>query len=237
MPEDLSEDNLSTWAGIVQDVVAGMIVPHSGTDQTIFPQVVEILTLLESVSRVTFCRQCYLLGSACRCLGSSSTTSTASTTGLSWSEVANPTYSPNTASAGRGAGTAGSSIWDPPSTDVPGLPGAPSTSHQQPHPAGRGAFLQRQLKAIPQGKTPDLLRLPRLTWDPPTTQNRRVQLPLPPPKSDQSQQTTAQNPEPERQETQRPGRARARSRYRGPWTIPRQPHTSQPAPGCSGGGS
>ena len=190
------------WAGIVQDVAAGMIVPQSGTDQTIFPQVVEILTLLESVSRVTFCRQCYLPGSACRCLGSSSTTLTASTTGLSWSEVANPTYSPNMASAGRGAGTAGGSIWDPPSTDVPG---APSTSRQQPPPAGRGALLERQLKAIRQGKTPDLLRLPRPTWDPPATQNRRVQLPPPPPKSDQSQQTTAQNPEPGEQGTKRPG--------------------------------
>ena len=28
--------------------------------QIIFPQVVEVLTLLESVSRVAFCRQCYL---------------------------------------------------------------------------------------------------------------------------------------------------------------------------------
>ena len=65
VPEDLSQDNLSTWAGIVQDVAAGMIVPQPGTDQIIFPQVVEILTLLESVSWVTFCHQCYLPGSAC----------------------------------------------------------------------------------------------------------------------------------------------------------------------------
>ena len=68
VPEDLSQDNLSTWADTVQDVAAGMIVPQPGTDQIIFPQVVEVLTLLESVSRVAFCRQCYLPGSACRCL-------------------------------------------------------------------------------------------------------------------------------------------------------------------------
>ena len=105
VPEDLLQDNLSTWAGIVQDVAAGMIVPQPGTDQIIFPQVVEILTLLESVSRVTFCRQCYLPGSTCRCLESSFTTSTASTTGPSWSEVVDPTFGPNSASAGRGAGT------------------------------------------------------------------------------------------------------------------------------------
>ena len=65
VPEDLSQDNLSTWAETVQDVAAEMIAPQPETSQTIFPQVVEVLTLLESVSRVTFCRQCYLPGSAC----------------------------------------------------------------------------------------------------------------------------------------------------------------------------
>ena len=65
VPEDLSQDNLSTWADTVQDVAAGMIAPQPGTDQIIFPQVVEVLTLLESVSQVAFCRQCYLPGSAC----------------------------------------------------------------------------------------------------------------------------------------------------------------------------
>ena len=65
VPEDLSQDNLSTWADTVQDVAAGMIAPQPETSQTIFLQVVEVLTLLESVSRVTFCHQCYLPGSAC----------------------------------------------------------------------------------------------------------------------------------------------------------------------------
>ena len=106
VPEDLSQDNLSTWVDTVQDVAAGIITPQPETSQTIFPQVVEVLTLLESVSRVAFCRQCYLPGSACRCLGSCSTTSTASTAGLSWSDIADPTFSPNSASAGRGAGSA-----------------------------------------------------------------------------------------------------------------------------------
>ena len=52
MPENLSEDNLSTWADTVQDVATGMIVLQPGTDQIIFPHLVELLTLLESVSRV-----------------------------------------------------------------------------------------------------------------------------------------------------------------------------------------
>ena len=101
VPEDLSEDNLSTWADTVQDVAAGMIVPQPGTDQIIFPQVVELLTLLESVSRVAFCRQCYLPGSACRCLESSSTASTASTTGPLWSDIADPTFGTNPARLGE----------------------------------------------------------------------------------------------------------------------------------------
>ena len=160
-----------------------MIVPQPGTDQIIFLQVVEILTLLESVSRVAFCCQCYLPGSACRCLESSSTASTASTTGPLWSDIADPTFGTNPALAGRGAGsalpygssaTAGGSIWDLPSTDFPGLPGAPSAICQPCPPAGRASHLESQLMAIRYGLTapPDPLRLPQPTWRPPTTQNR-----------------------------------------------------------------
>ena len=254
VPEDLSQDNLSTWADTVQDVVAGMIVPQPGTDQIIFPQVVDVLTLLESVSRVAFCCQCYLPGSACRCLESSSTTSTASTTGSLWSDIADPTFGTNPALAGRGAGsalpygssaTAGSSIWDLPSANFPRLPGAPSAIRQPCPPAGRASHLESQLMAIRYGMTapPDPLRLPQPTWMPPTTQNRR-RVQLPPPRTDsasttdQSQQMTAPDPEPEGQGTQRPGRARACGHAHGPTSsLPRQPRTSQPAPGCSGGAS
>ena len=254
VPEDLSQDNLSTWADTVQDVAAGMIVPQPGTDQIIFPQLVEVLTPLESVSQVAFCRQCYLPGSACRCLGSCSTTSTASTTGPLWSDITDPTFGTNPAPAGRGAGsalpygssaTAGSSIWDLPSADFPRLPGAPSAIRQPCPPAWRASHLESQLMAIRYGMTapPDPLRLPQPTWRLPTTQNcRRVQLPPPPPKTDsasmtdQSQQTMAPDPEPEGQGTQQPGQARAHGRAHGPASsLPRQPHTSQLAPGCSGG--
>ena len=256
VPEDLSQDNLSTWADTVQDVAAGMIVPQPGTDQIIFPQVVEVLTLLESVSRVAFCCQCYLPGSACRCLGSCSNASTASTTGPLWSDIADPTFGTNPAPAGRGAGSAlpyessamaGSSIWDLPSADFPRLPGVPSAIRQPRPPAGRASHLESQLMAIQYGLTapPDPLRLPQPTWRPPTTQNRRrVQLPPPLPKTDsasttdQSQQTMAPDPEPEGQGTQRPGRARAHSHSHGPASsLPRQPRTSQLAPGRSGGAS
>ena len=256
VPEDLSQDNLSTWADTVQDMAAGMIAPQPETSQTIFPQVVEVLTLLESVSRVTFCHQCYLPGSACRCLGGSSTASTASTAGQSWSDIADPTFGPNSASAGGGAGsappygssaTAGGSIWDLPSADYPTLPGAPTAIHQPCPPAGRASHLESQLMAIRYGKTapPDPLRLPRSTWGPPTMQNRRpVQLPPPPPRTDsasttdQSQQTMALDLEHEGQGTQRPRRARASGWAHKPApVVPHQRRTSQPAQGHSGGAS
>ena len=205
-----------------------MIVPQPGTDQIIFPHLVELLTLLESVSRVAICRQCYLPGSACRCLETSSIASTASTTGPLWSDIADPTFGPNSAPAGRGAGPAlpygsssmaGGSIWDLPSTDYPGLPGAPSAICQPRPPAGRASFLESQLMAIRYGLTapPEPLRLPQPTWTPPATQNRRrAQLPPPPPRTDsvsttdQSQQTTAPDMGPEGQgpgELDEPGRA------------------------------
>ena len=220
VPEDLSQDNLSTWAETVQDVAAGMIAPQPETSQTIFPQVVEVLTLLESVSRVTFCRQYYLPGSACRCLGGSSTASTASTAGQSWSDIADPMFGPNSASAGGGARSvpphgspamAGGSIWDLPSADYPRLPGAPTAIRQPRPPAGRASHLESQLMAIRYGRTapPDPLRPPRPTWGPPTTQPRRPVQPTPPPPrtdsasaSDQSQQTTARDWEQEGQGTQ-----------------------------------
>ena len=183
VPEDLSQDNLSAWSETVQDVAAGMIAPGPEMSLTIFAQVVEVLTILESVSRVTFCHQCYLPGSTCRCLGGSFTASTASMTGMSWSEIADPTFGPNSASAGEGAGSAppygspamaGGSIWDPPSADYPRLPGAPTAIRQPRPPAGRASHLESQLMAIRYGKTapPDPLRLPAPTWEPPTTQHR-----------------------------------------------------------------
>ena len=177
-------------------------------------------------------------------------------TGLSWSEIADQTFGPNSASAGEGAGSAppygspamaGSSLWDLPSADYPRLPGAPTAIRQPRPPAGRASHLESQLMAICYGKTalPDPLRLPPPTWELPTTQHRRwVQLPPPPPRTDsasttdQSQQMMAPDLEHEGQGTQRPGRAKARGRSHQPTSgVPRQPRTSQSAQGHSGGAS
>ena len=229
-----------------------MIVPQPGTDQIIFPQVVEVLTLLESVSWVAF-----VASVTCR-------DPPADASGV----VPPPQLHPlldrcgvtlpiqHSAPAGRGAGsalpygssaTAGSSIWDLPSADFPRLPGAPSAIRQPRPPAGRASHLESQLRAIRYGMT-CTPRSPETSsadleaayyTEPPT-----VQSPPPPPRTDsasmtdQSQQMMAPDPEHEGPGTQRPGQARAHGRTHGPASsLPRQPRTSQPAPGHSGGAS
>ena len=256
VPENLSEDNLSTWADTVQDVATGMIILQPGTDQIIFPHLVELLTLLESVSRVAFCCQCYLPGSACRCLETSSTASTASTTGLSWSEIADPTFGPNSAPAGRGAGSAlpygspsmpGGSVWDLPSTDYPRLPGAPSAIGQPHPPTGRAFFSGKPAHGhtVWTDCAARTFETSSADLDAPATQNRRrTQLPPPLPRTDsvsttdQGPQTTAPDTGPEGQGTRRTGRSRSRGRHHGPVSSPsRQSYTSLQASGRSGGTS
>ena len=232
VPENLSEDNLSTWADTVQDVATGMIVLQPGTDQIIFPHLVELLTLLESVSRVAFCCQCYLPGSACRCLETSSTASTASTTGPSWSEIADPTFGPNSAPLGEALDRRFHMDLHPCQAApfgicllrIPGTPWGTFGYSPTPPPCWESFFLESQLMAIRYGLTARrTLRLPQPMWTPPATQNRRrTQLPPPPPRTDsvsttdQGQQTTAPDTGPEGQGTQRTGRARSRGRHHGP---------------------
>ena len=76
IPGDLSQVNLSTCAETVQDMAAGMLAPPPEMSGSLFPQTLEVLTCLESVTRVPFCHCCYLPGASCWCLGGASTTTT-----------------------------------------------------------------------------------------------------------------------------------------------------------------
>ena len=193
----------------MQDVATGMIVLQPGTDQIIFPHLVELLTLLESVSRVAFCHQCYLPGSACRCLETSSTASTASHYGTVVERNCRSNLRPQLG-AGWERRWIGASIWifihgrrlrlGSAFYGLPKTPWGTFCYSPTPPPAGRASFLESQLMAIRYGLTapPEPLRLPQPTWMPPATQNRRrTQLPPPPPRTDsvsttdQGQQTTA----------------------------------------------
>ena len=68
-PTNLSELNLSGWAALVQDIVAGLQVlpPNLGCDMVL--PAVALLQLLETSTGLGFCHYCCHLGSRCTCMG------------------------------------------------------------------------------------------------------------------------------------------------------------------------
>ena len=66
---DLSDLNLLSWAGLVQDVASGLLVlpPNLGSDMGL--PAVALLELLEKVTGWGYCHYCYHLGSRCICMG------------------------------------------------------------------------------------------------------------------------------------------------------------------------
>ena len=68
-PTDPSELNLSGWAALVQDVVAGLqaLPPNLSCDMVL--PAVGLLQLLEMSTGLGFCRYCCHLGSRCTCMG------------------------------------------------------------------------------------------------------------------------------------------------------------------------
>ena len=109
-PTDLSELNLSGWAALVQDVVAGLLAlpPNLGRDMVL--PAVALLQLLEVSTGVGFCRYCCRPGLRCTCIGASQQAPPAA-----WSQVVEQT-------PGCGV-TASSGGMTTPSTSVAGMPG------------------------------------------------------------------------------------------------------------------
>ena len=109
-PTDLSELNLSGWAALVQDVVAGLQVlpPNLGHDMGL--PAVALLQLLEASTRVGFCHYCCSLGLQCKCVGASQLVPP-----VSWSQIVEQT-------PGYGV-TASSGGMTTPSTSVAGMSG------------------------------------------------------------------------------------------------------------------
>ena len=68
-PTDLSELNLSGWATLVQDIVAGLqaLPPNLGCDMGL--PAVALLQLLKTSTGLGFCCYCCHLGSRCTCMG------------------------------------------------------------------------------------------------------------------------------------------------------------------------
>ena len=208
--------------------------PQPGTDQIIFPQVVEVLTLLESVSWVEFCRQCYLLGSACRCLESCSTASTASTTGPLWSDIADPTFGTNPAPLGEAPDRRFHMDLQPWQAAPFGICLLRISQGSNSWPSGMD-WLHHQIPwdflSWPGG------RLLHRTADGFSCLCLYLRL-IQPQRLTRVSRQRPRTRSPEGQGTQRPGWARARGHSHGPTSsLPRQPRTSQPAPGRSGGAS
>ena len=68
-PKDLLDLNLSSWAGLVQDVASGLmaLLPNLGSKVSL--AAIALLDLLEKATGWVYCRFCYHLGSRCTCMG------------------------------------------------------------------------------------------------------------------------------------------------------------------------
>ena len=68
-PKDLSDLNLSSWTGLVQDVTSGLLAPPPNLGSEVSLPAVALLKLLEKTTGWVYCRFCYHLGSRCACMG------------------------------------------------------------------------------------------------------------------------------------------------------------------------
>ena len=137
-PTDLSDLNLSSWAGLVQDVTSGLLAlpPNLGSDMGL--PAVALLELLEKATGWGYCHYCCHLGSRCICMGAYSPAPPPP-----WNQVVDqsPGYRATTSSGGMTAPSttaAGMSGYIPP---PPGLPPINFSNWRLPPPealASRG---------------------------------------------------------------------------------------------------
>ena len=67
--KDLSDLNLSSWAGLVQDIASELMVPLPNLGSEVCLAAVALLDLLEKATGWVYCCFCYHLGSQCTCMG------------------------------------------------------------------------------------------------------------------------------------------------------------------------
>ena len=68
-PKDLSDLNLLSWAGLVQDVASGLMVPPPTLGSEVSLTAIALLNLLKKATGWVYCRFCYHVGSQCTCMG------------------------------------------------------------------------------------------------------------------------------------------------------------------------
>ena len=66
---DLSDLNLSGWAGLVQDVTSNLLTPPPNLGSDVSLPAVALLKLLKKTTGWGYCHFCYHLGSRCICMG------------------------------------------------------------------------------------------------------------------------------------------------------------------------
>ena len=137
-PTDLSELNLSGWAALVQDVVAGLqtLPPNLGRDMGL--PAVALLQVLEVSTGVGFCHYCCSPGSQCKCKGASQPVPP-----VSWSQIVEqtPGYGVITSSGGMTT----------PSTSVAGMAGYVAPLPGLPPPDFSSWSLPPPEAPLPQG--------------------------------------------------------------------------------------
>ena len=176
-PTDLSDLNLSSWAGLVQDVASDLLAlpPNLGSDMSL--PAVALLQLLEKARGWGYCHYCCHLGSRCICMGAYSLAPPPS-----WSQVVDqsPGYGVTASSGGTTAPSttaAGMSGYVPP---PPGLPPIDFSNWRLPPPeapASRGLCQHHQAYLGLGGPGPTdantahvgAVRAPNGTASPPTT--------------------------------------------------------------------
>ena len=111
---DLSELNLSGWAALIQDVVAGLQVLPPRLSHDLGLQVVALLQLLKVATGVGFCHHCCNLRPCCKCMGASQ-----SAPPMSWSQIVEQTPGYGLTSSGGGVTTLSTSMGDVPGYVAP----------------------------------------------------------------------------------------------------------------------
>ena len=177
-PSDLTKLNLSGWADLVQDMVAGLQALLPRLCLNLGTPVIALLQLLEAATGVGCCHHCCHPRPNCMCMGALQ-----SAPSTSWSQIVQQTHGYGVTSTSRGAtdlitsmgGMPGYvapppsltppdfSIWSIPPPEVPPPRGLPASPLRRP-PMGRASLQTHYQQAqvlramVPQAPTPLALK-------------------------------------------------------------------------------